>query len=200
MKKSPDDQDELLRHILAVSRGDQAAFNALYRKTSARLYALALRLLRRRDWADEVMQEAYMRVWHNACDYVSERGTVIAWMATILRYRAIDRLRRENARSKVAQPLDDDFEPVDNDQDPLELLSQSVNAELLHFCFGGLRAEQRRSIAAAFFEGYTHEQLSKQMEAPLGTVKSWVRRGLQLLRQCIEQEVTKSGERSRGAV
>lgn len=199
MHTTLDDQDDLKRHLLAASRGDQIAFNLLYQKTSARLYALALRLLRRRDWADEVMQEAYLRVWHNAGDYVSERGKVIAWMATILRYRAIDRLRREKVRGRFSQPIEDDVEPIDTEYDPLELLSQGVNAERLHFCLGGLRAEQRRSIAAAFFEGYTHEQLSTKMQAPLGTVKSWVRRGLQLLRQCIEQDALQGDDRLRGA-
>lgn len=129
-----------------------------------------------------------MRIWHNAGDYVSERGTVLAWMATILRYRAIDRLRRETARGGPPMPLDDASEPIDEASDPMQLLSLSVNATRLNSCLQGLRCEQRISIAAAFFDGCTHEQLSVQLKAPLGTVKSWVRRGLQLLRQCLEHE------------
>lgn len=181
-------QDELLRLLRHASKGDQSAFQALYRQTSARLYAVALRLLRRRDWADEVMQEAYVRIWHNASEYVSERGHVLTWMISILRYRAIDRIRRERARGWSGDTHDgEDEEAASEDDNPLLLLQSHRRADQLNNCMNGLREEQRQCIASAFFDGYTHEELSERLQTPLGTIKSWVRRGLQALRRCLEQ-------------
>lgn len=178
-------QDNLQTLLLGCARGDRDCFEELYRATSARMYAVALRLMRRTEWADEVMQEAYVKIWHNASEYISERGSVLTWMTSILRYRAIDQLRRLRR-----SPLEDD-EQVDelagHDKGPLIFMQQACEKKLLQGCLDELVDNQKNSIALAFFDGLSHEQLSQYCNAPLGTVKSWIRRGLLLLRRCLEE-------------
>jgi RNA polymerase sigma-70 factor (ECF subfamily) len=178
-------EDPLLRFMHRVAKGDQLAFEQLYQHTAPRMYAIALRILRRRDWADDVLQEAYVRIWHGAADYFSERGSVMGWMATILRYRAIDRLRREKKHGLADRDVFE-LEIEEEGSDPQRIIACRKNASLLDNCMSGLREEQRQCIELAFFDGFTHEQLSERLAAPLGTVKSWVRRGLQALRRCME--------------
>lgn len=179
-------QDELIHFLHHASKGDHTAFQQLYNRTSNHLYAIAVRMLRRRDWADDVMQEAYVRIWHNASEYLSERGSVLAWMSTILRYRAIDRLRHEKKRRLIDDDIDE-TDVIDDSPSPLELAELQRDTSLLYGCMEELQEEQRRVIASAFFDGYTHEQLSNRFSTPLGTVKSWVRRGLLSLRRCLQR-------------
>lgn len=178
-------EDVMLRYMHQVSRGDQVAFERLYQCTSSRMYAVAMRMLRRHDWADDVLQEAYVRVWHRASDYFSDRGSVMAWMTTILRYRAIDRLRREK-KHVLADHDVFELELEEEGSDPELIMACKSDASLLDNCLGGLRKQQRQCIELAFLDGFTHEELSERLGTPLGTVKSWVRRGLQALRRCME--------------
>lgn len=180
---------ELLPLLHRSARGDQSAFHRLYELTSGRLYAVALRLMRRTDLADEVMQEAYVRIWHNAGEYISDRGTVSTWMVSILRYRAIDRLRKLK-REQIMEDADDYVDQLTDDgMGPLQYIDAAADKKMLHGCLEELVETQKHSIALAFFDGLTHEQLSKHLNAPLGTVKSWIRRGLMLLRQCLDNEI-----------
>jgi RNA polymerase sigma-70 factor (ECF subfamily) len=181
--------EELLALLRKSAHGDQIAFQRLYEKTSGRMYAVALRLMRRADLADEVMQEAYVRIWHNASEYVADRGAVLTWMVSIARYRGIDRLRKLK-RELVMEDADDYQDKlVDDSMEPLQFIDAAADAKLLHGCLEELVDKQKHSIALAFFDGLTHEQLSLHLDAPLGTVKSWIRRGLILLRQCLDNEL-----------
>ena len=185
--------EQLLLLLRQSARGNQAAFHRLYELSSPRLYAVALRIMRQSDLADEVLQETYVKIWYNARDYISERGSVLTWMVSILRYRAIDRLRKMK-REIVTDSADDKQESISDDKPgPLELINAAVDAKLLHGCLEDLGDKQKHSIALAFFEGLTHEQLSSKLKAPLGTVKSWIRRGLVALRKCINDELQQPG-------
>ena len=185
-------QENLRQLLLQTARGDQAAFHRLYEQTSQRLYTVSLRLMRRRDLADEVLQETYVKIWYNAGEYISERGSVLTWMMSILRYRAIDRMRKlkRELDTEEADTIDDQL--VDKGKGPLEFIDAAVEAKVLYGCLDELVENQKYSIGLAFFDGLTHEQLSQKLGTPLGTVKSWIRRGLILLRQCINNEIQRS--------
>ncbi len=178
--------DELLDLLLLSGRGDQNAFADLYRQTASRLFAVALRMLSRRDLAEETLQEAYVNIWHHARDYDASRGRVVTWMSSIVRYKAIDRLRRKTVQE---DPLDErQWEAFDaHEPGPLDLALQGGDAAALDVCIEDLSEMQRRSIMLAFFQGLTHQELTQTLGKPLGTVKSWIRRGLQSLKQCLQK-------------
>jgi len=184
MVPSEDEQLQLLPLIRATSGGDALAFEQLYQRTAARMFAVSLKLLRRRDWAEDVLQDAYVRIWHRAGDYHTERGSVLTWMFSILRYRAIDQLRATRRESPYDAAVD---EPADDAPGPQQMSIAIDDRRLLMHCMGTLSEDHRRSVMLAFFEGLTHEQLTDRLSVPLGTVKSWVRRGLMALRKCLEQ-------------
>jgi RNA polymerase sigma-70 factor (ECF subfamily) len=176
-----DPHSELMSHVAA---GDRAALNRLYEATSAKLFAVCLRILRNREESEDVLQEVYLTVWRRADRFEAARGGVLAWMATIARNRAIDRLR---ARGPMAYA-----EPVEAmdlaDEAPLAsaLLERAQDVQALHGCLATLDERTRAVIRTAFFEGVTYEALAQRLDAPLGTVKSWIRRGLLKLKVCLE--------------
>jgi RNA polymerase sigma-70 factor (ECF subfamily) len=176
------DQDRL-DHLLARSaQRDQRAFAELYELTSSRLFAVCLRILRRRDWAEEVLQETYVKVWHRADSYHAGRGSVLTWLTSVARYAAIDTLR---SRRNDPEPLDDataDSLAAPADSNP-EFLASGPN---LDNCMNELGQDQRQSIMLAFHLGLTHEEVGARLERPLGTVKSWIRRGLESLKRCLQ--------------
>jgi RNA polymerase sigma-70 factor, ECF subfamily len=175
------DTDQML---IACQGGDREAFSGLYRIASPQLFGLALRILRRRDWAEEALQECFVTIWRRAGDYKPDLGPALPWITVILRNKCLDRLRRE----KPLQPLDESAaaERPDEGPSPLEGAMANAEARRLKGCVDELEGEQKRSIHLAYYEGLTHEELAKRMAAPLGTVKSWIRRGLQRLKKCLE--------------
>jgi RNA polymerase sigma-70 factor, ECF subfamily len=175
--------DRLDQLLAATARGDAAAFAELYAETSPRLFGILLRMLQKRDWAEEALQDCYMRIWRRSESYAPERGAPIAWLVTIARYRALDLLR---ARRLDTDALPEGHEPVDESPRPDERAAQLEGVEQLRKCLDSLSGEQRRSVLLAYYEGYTHGELAKKLDTPLGTVKSWVRRGLTQLRACLE--------------
>jgi RNA polymerase sigma factor, sigma-70 family len=183
--------DSLVKLLSHCARGDQRAFARLYRQSAPQLYAVALRLTRTRERAEEVLQEAFINIWHNACRYHEEKGSAMAWMVSIVRYRALDRLRRDRHETTVEQePAREDVS--DSGLDPLETISETDEHQALLSCMQQLKVEQRQSIVLAYLHGYTHQELSERMKVPLGTVKSWIRRGLQHLKRCLSDEIPES--------
>jgi RNA polymerase sigma-70 factor, ECF subfamily len=169
----------------ATASGDRVAFAQLYRLTGGRMLGLAQLLLRRRELAEEITQEAFVRVWQRARDYSTDKGMPLSWMSAIVRNLCIDRLRRE--RGDVAlddAPGRDSW--ADPDPDPLEQTLRSADARRLAACLDGLDPVQRRAIRLAFFTGLTHDQLAAHLGQPLGTVKSNIRRGLLRLKTCLD--------------
>ena len=184
-----DDLTAVLAGLLAqCALKNQRAFAELYRLTSAKLYGVALRILRRQDWAEEVLQECYVNVWNHAGDYAAARSAPLTWMTSIVRNRCLDWLRRPRTETSG-----EEYEiAVDAWQDdapgPIEQLMAATEAAALARCLQQLEAKQRQSIMLAFFNGLSHSELANHMKQPLGTVKTWVRRGLERLKGCLSAE------------
>lgn len=178
--------DELRVLLVAVGNHDGVAFARLYKLTRTKLFGLALRILRRQDTAEEVLQESFVAIWNHARDYTAEKSAPMTWMTTIVRNRCLDQVRRpgfDNAE------LDDAMLEalVDEADGPLERLRKSNDARRLADCMARLEAAQRQSVMLAFFQGLTHSELAAHLREPLGTVKTRVRRALASLKNCLQQ-------------
>lgn len=169
--------------IEAVARGSRPALKRLYELESRRLYGIALRIVRRPDVAADVLQEAFIQIWQNARNYAPERGAGGAWLTGIVRFRALDAVRKYGR-----EVLSDDPELGDAAQEPdvVDRLAAQAEAGALKRCLGGLDDQQRRCVTLAFVDGFSHAEIAARLAAPLGSVKSWVRRGLLALRSCLE--------------
>lgn len=180
--RARDPAEELVVLLRATARGDRAAFERLYKRTSRTLFGVAKSVLRRQEWAEEAVQDAYLRIWYRADEYHPNRGRAMTWMISIVRYRAIDLLRRQRAPHGTNDASGEPPTP-----DPEALAGALHDTHRLLGCLGDLTERQRRSIVLAFFEGLTHAELAHRLEVPLGTIKSWVRRGLTVLKECLER-------------
>jgi RNA polymerase sigma-70 factor (ECF subfamily) len=166
----------------------EVALRELYDLTSAKLYGVALRVVGNRDWAEDVLQEAYLTVWRAAADYRAALSPPMAWLGLIVRSRALDFLRRRaSERADAAVELDDAIaETVAGDaEDPMDTSQASEQAWALHECLRKLEARQREVVALAYLRDLSHSELAEQLQLPLGTVKTWIRRGLEQLRGCM---------------
>ncbi|MEO8249076.1 MAG: sigma-70 family RNA polymerase sigma factor [Burkholderiales bacterium] len=188
--------------MFRVAMRDQAAFKQLYDDTSHCLFGIVLRMLRDRSWAEEVLQEAYVSIWNTAPSYSTIKSQPMTWLMTIARYKALDALRSSSSeRRHVLRPQataeDDDSGLADIAADerdgPLDRLAQAAESERLRHCLQALEAPQRQAIALAFYDGLTHVELAAHMSQPLGTVKAWVRRGLEKLKPCLQRRAVETG-------
>ncbi|WP_420464749.1 sigma-70 family RNA polymerase sigma factor [Panacagrimonas sp.] len=185
------DSQELTRLLHATATGDRRAFAELYRESSSHLFGLLLRMLQRRDWAEEALQDCYIKIWQKAETYDAEKGAPLTWLLSVARYRALDLLRMK--RPEVEMPDgDDDFSlpPLtlhDEAEDPMARAVEGQGIARMEACLRELPKEQRDALLLAYYEGYTHQELAVRLKAPLGTVKSWVRRGLARLRDCLDE-------------
>jgi RNA polymerase sigma-70 factor (ECF subfamily) len=185
------DKNERLKALLAAcARRDRAAFASLYEATSAKLFGVAVRMLRREDWAEEVLQDCYVSIWNNAAGYSATLSAPMTWMTTIVRNRCLDWLRRPRVEIVLHDDEETGEDPLErmasDDPGPLDRLAASADGRALAECMGRLDARMRQAIALAFYDGLTHTELAAHMRQPLGTVKTWVRRGLERLRGCLE--------------
>jgi len=175
----------------AAAQGRQAAFQELYGVVSPQLFAALLRILKRRDLAEEALQDALLSVWRNAGSYSAEKGAPMTWLLSICRYRALDMLRRERREVSLEPMLD---ETGDGTAELAGLADESEDGALiskaeeraLDECMRRLNDGQRASLKLAYFDGCTHEEIAANLKSPVGTVKSWVRRGLESLKRCLE--------------
>jgi RNA polymerase sigma-70 factor (ECF subfamily) len=185
------DKNAALAGLLArTALADQSAFAELYRRTSSQLYAVALRILRDRGAAEEILQEAYVSVWHNAGSYSAAKSQPQTWLTTIVRNRCLDQLRRRDVDTVTLTRDDDDGADMDLPADgptPVELLLEGAQAREVRDCVDALEGAQKQAIALAVFHGLTHAELAQHLHEPLGTVKSWVRRGLERIKQCLDR-------------
>lgn len=179
----PDSETDLVQCLARIGAGDRAAFTRLYDRSASQLFALALGICRRRALAEEVLQEAYVRIWRNARRFDPARGDPMAWLATIVRRLAIDALRRGGNESPLDPGQGSDV--PDPDPDPLGQAIRTREALVVRRCLDELEAQPRRCIVLAYFRGCSHSEIGAQLGLPLGTVKSHIRRGLQRLKRCI---------------
>ncbi|QNP42195.1 sigma-70 family RNA polymerase sigma factor [Lysobacter terrestris] len=178
--------EELVALLAAVASGSRDDFEALYRATSAKLFGICLGLLPDRAEAEDVLQEVYASVWHKAAQFDAARASAITWMGTIARHKAIDRLRTlpgpyKNAPIEFAESIAD---PLPS---PLQHAEATTQRARLDGCMEQLDDRRRALIRTAFFDGATYEELAARSGSPLGSIKSWIRRGLMQLRVCLEQ-------------
>jgi RNA polymerase sigma factor (sigma-70 family) len=178
---SPDPLATLMARIAA---GERPALRALYDATASKLFGVCLRILCDREEAQDVLQDVYVTVWRRAVRYDAGRASVTTWLATIARNRAIDRLRARGPLAR-AQPVEG-LEIADDAPLAEAALEARDAARRLAACLDELDPRTAAVIRTAFFEGVTYEALAHRLDTPLGTVKSWIRRGLARLRGCLE--------------
>ncbi|GAB2590664.1 sigma-70 family RNA polymerase sigma factor [Dyella jejuensis] len=178
------DHEQLKQLLLRIAKQDRDAFGELYRRTSARLFGVCARMLSDRREAEEVLQEAYVSIWQRSASFDPARAGAMTWLVALVRNKAIDRLRQHQGAA-----LDHDFDMdslADDDPTPASKTESGQDYQRLEDCMEQLESQQRRSIRAAFFSGITYGELAERAKVPLGTMKSWIRRGLMQLRTCLE--------------
>ena len=174
----------LIEALVATGREDRAAFRTLYRLTSAKLFGVCLRICQDRSAAEDVLSDVYLLIWRRAGAYEPGRASPITWLATIARNRAID--WRRSAANRPSTTLDNAPDIADEEPSAVDRLLRSEEDSRLHLCLDQLDDKQRRAIRTAFFDGLTYAELAERDSVPLGTMKSWVRRGLLRLKDCLD--------------
>lgn len=192
---SDERRSELAHWLARTALGDREAFAALYSATSAHLFGVVLRINSHRAQAEDILQDIYIKVWRGAGSFDAARAQPMTWLTSIARHSAIDSLRRAQTdvktRSTVVVDADgedsgDLLDAVpDEGAGPLQLLEQAAAARELTHCVKQLSAEQQQCLALAYYQGLSHGEVAEHLAQPLGTVKSWVRRALMALKQCL---------------
>lgn len=186
-----------LQELLAqTGRGDYAAFAEVYERTHAHLFGLALRMLKREHAAEDALQEAFVSIWKNAASYRPNVGgqevQPMTWLIAIVRNKALDALRSHARRKETDLPDAEttgggtgETQSQDAGATALDLLAQASQALQIEACFNVLDGSHRQSLALAYYQGLSHSEVAAHMGAPLGSVKSWIRRGLEKLKDCL---------------
>jgi RNA polymerase sigma-70 factor (ECF subfamily) len=174
---------ELTGIVTRVAQRDRDAFALLYKATAAKLYGVVLRILIRRDLSDEVLQEVYLKIWEKAADFDASRSSVITWMATIARNRALDVKRRKQPQS--LEELPETFDIAADTDDPLQPREQREALEQINRCMQDIEQPKRDMVLLAYLHGLSREQLAEKFHAPVATIKTWLHRSLAQLRICL---------------
>lgn len=183
----PNDPDQLRTWLLGAARKDTQAFQALYAATSPRLFGFALRILRKHELAEEALQDAFVAIWHAADRYEATPAAPMTWMTTVVRNHAFDILRRTGSRPDV-DVVQFDADILSNLEDPAQALQASSEARALALCLAALEKSQRQAIGLAYFHDMSHDEVARRLALPVGTVKTWIRRGLMKLKTCLSRE------------
>lgn len=176
------EEAELTDLLVLVAQGDQAALRAIYVRQSSRLFGIAMAILRDRSTAADVLQDAFLKVWERARQFDPGRGNAEVWLGAIVRYAALD-----VARTRGREIPSDDPNLGDSSIEPeaLEALTAAETGARLRDCLQRLEPKNRQGIVLAFVHGLSHPEIAVRLDQPLGTVKSWIRRGLLNLRECL---------------
>jgi RNA polymerase sigma factor (sigma-70 family) len=178
----------LIALLERIARKDQTALKSLYDGCAGKLYGLALRVVSHRELAEDVLQEAFLTIWRSAPDYSASLSPPMAWMGLIVRSRALDLLRRRAAeRTHLTQEIDETLADTlaADGPTPMDTAQASEQAWALNQCLGRLESKQREVVNLAYMRDLSHSELATQLQLPLGTVKTWIRRGLDQLRLCM---------------
>ncbi|HEY4067710.1 MAG TPA: sigma-70 family RNA polymerase sigma factor, partial [Burkholderiaceae bacterium] len=199
---------ELSSLLARTGLGERAAFATLYARTSAHLLGVVLRIQRDRALAEDILQEVFVNVWRAAQSFDAAQSQPLTWLTSVARNRAIDSLRRAQSQPQLktnvtSTPDDEETDVYDTVADdapgPLDLLSRASDARALGACMDGLSAQQRQSVALAFYDGLSHAEVADSMRQPLGTVKSWLRRALLSLKSCLDAAVQRDAAQKAGS-
>jgi RNA polymerase sigma-70 factor (ECF subfamily) len=176
--------DELATLLGRVALRDRAAFARLYQQTSAKLFSIALRILKDRGDADEALQEIYIKVWQRAERYQPEQGAPLAWLAAMARNHAIDVIR---ARKPEASSIDEAFDLASGSASPEESAINASEGTRIDRCMQGLESDKADAVKRAYVEGLSYQELADIYKVPINTMRTWLRRSLMKLRECLEQ-------------
>jgi RNA polymerase sigma-70 factor (ECF subfamily) len=185
--------DRLRQDLARVALGDRVALRRVYDATSAHLFGIALRILGRRELAEDVLQEAFVNVWQHAGSYEAAQSQPMTWLISIVRNKALDHLRagqRHAADSLDANP-DEEHQIADDAPTPMQLLLNAADALAVRACIETIEPSPRQCIALAFYQGLSHSEVATHVNAPLGSVKAWIRRGLERLKKCLDGRVAR---------
>jgi len=183
MNSEPDNLNELLE---MVANGDESAFSAVYKQVSARLLGIQLRILKDRELAEDALQETFVKVWSNAAQFDSVKANATVWLNSMARNQALDHLRRIRTRASVSVVLPE-LNPDNLAADNRNMQDQLADEQRLSLCLDRIDQESQQCIVGLYCEGFTQDELSKTLERPLGTIKSWIRRGLVSLKECLDE-------------
>lgn len=178
---APDEIGELIAH---TALGDRRAFSRLYDRTSAKLFGVCLRILRERMQAEDALQEIYVKVWRNAATFSTGRASGMTWLISIARNQSIDMLR---ARIPQGEAIDAVTELADERPDPERAAASAQTGARIDACLDELKPERADAVRSAYVEGYSYNELAERHSVPLNTMKTWIRRGLLSLRDCLER-------------
>jgi RNA polymerase sigma factor (sigma-70 family) len=174
------------RSLNRVAAGDRPALRLVYEMTSAKLFGICLRILNDRSEAEDVLQDVYLTVWRKAASFDDARASPITWLVAIARNRSIDRLRSAGV-ARFNEPIEAADAVADPAPTAAEMLEDAQESKRLKSCLDEIEARQSAAIRSAFMDGHTSEVLAERAGVPLGTMKSWIRRGLAKLRECLER-------------
>lgn len=184
---------DLQQLLSRVALGDRLAFRRLYDATAPSLFGVALRILRQRDRAEEVIQDAFVNIWNRASGYQAALSQPMTWLTAIVRNRALDEVRagaRHSADSLDALN-DEEGGPTrdiaDTTPGPQALLEQAADQLAIRDCLDGIEGPQRQCLALAFYQGLSHSEVAAHIGSPIGSVKGWLRRGLDKLKRCLDR-------------
>lgn len=170
--------------LRSIADGDRRALADLYGRTSAKLYGICVRILGSQADAEDILQEVYVTVWNKADRFDPQRASPITWLAVLARNKSIDRLRRGRL---LTDPIEHASDVADDQPTALDVLETAQEQYRLNGCLEELDAQQGSMIRAAFLDGASYPELAEREGVPLGTMKSWIRRGLLRLRGCLQQ-------------
>lgn len=182
------DAAQLRTWLDGAAQHDAAAFRKLYDATSGRLYGFALRILGKRELAEEALQESFVAIWNNAGSYQAHLAAPLTWMTTIVRNKSLDVLHRSGGEMEIdADPFDHRIVEAlrDPGATPIDTLALSREAQALAYCMSALEGLHRQVLGLAFFHDLSHSEVAQHMALPIGTVKTWIRRSLDKLRTCL---------------
>jgi RNA polymerase sigma-70 factor, ECF subfamily len=174
---------ELIWLLASVAKGDESSFERLYAATRAKLFGVVLRILRRQDLAEEVVQEAYVKIWNSAGQFNPSLASPITWMVSIARNRAIDVVRKRSEASIEEEPAA--MEVASDTPDPLARREMTEELKRILECVGRLDPERQKLVLLAYYNGWSREQLADKFDTPLNTVKTWLRRSMIDIRECL---------------
>lgn len=177
-------EDRLAQALAATARGDRAAFRALYGAAAPKLFGICLRILRDRAEAEDALQEIFTRVWSRAGRYEAGKAAAMTWMIVIARNHCIDRLRARPAASEGEEAL---AEVADGGPGVEARLMAGDAARRVADCFDELPDDRAAAIRGAYLDGLSYEALAARHGVPLNTMRSWLRRGLLRLKECLER-------------
>lgn len=182
------DPNQLKDLLARCALKDQKAFEQLYALCASRLNGIAWRVVRNSEVSNEILQEALIQIWHKAGEYRCDLAEPMTWMASIVRYRAYDRVKYESRRIEGAQIKDDlmEFDVIEDLQSTSATDFCDISGQL-EACLKGLEGLQRKAILMAYYYGYSRDELAEEFQTPLNTIKSWLRRGLTKLQVCLEE-------------